>query len=342
MTAFLALAALLTPCPTPAPVAQGGLVCDPGPGVYFAECNGSITTVQLDATGSSGNGALTFLWSNECANSSFDDPTSPTPILSIDMTGKCIAECGAIQLTVTDSTGSSTCTTAVFVQDTMPPTITCPADLTVQAGDPTDPGSTGTATGSDACNSNPMISFSDVITPDNDPNTPLVQTITRTWTIDDGCFQTSCDQIIRVEEEEPPPGEPDLDIKPGSCPNPINVRSGGVVPVALVGSMGFDVLNVDTSTLILSRTDGVGGTVAPIRIRISDVATPFQGDGCECHTLTSDGIADISLKFKKRDVVQNLLLANEPNGTFIQLQLSGFLFDGTAFSATDCIRINNH
>ena len=54
-----------------------------------------------------------------------------------------------------------------------------------------------------------------------------------------------------------------LDIKPGSCPNPFNRHGNGVLPVALVGTVEFDVAQVDLSTLRLSRADGVGGSVAP-------------------------------------------------------------------------------
>lgn len=41
----------------------------------------------------------------------------------------------------------------------------------------------------------------------------------------------------------------EIDIKPGSDPNSINLCSGGAVPVAILGSDTFDVLNVDTETL---------------------------------------------------------------------------------------------
>ncbi len=336
----LALSAIVPLFPA-TPAAAGGPVCDPGPRVYVVECNGPITMVQLDATGSTGTGTLSYSWVEECPNAMFDDPTSPTPILSIDLQGQCSNECGGIRLTVTDSTGSSTCNTAVFVQDTTPPDITCPADVTVLEGAPTDPAATGMASASDTCNSTPTVTFSDVVTPDNDPSTPLVETITRTWTADDGCYTATCDQVIYVEAEEPPMEDPYLDIKPGSCPNPINVNSGGVLPVALVGSVGFDVRDVDPSTLVLRRSDGVGGSAVPVRIRLEDVATPFDGEGCDCHTLTGDGITDLSLKFSKQQVVQMLALDGEPHFSYVELELAGQLQDGTDFAARDCVRVIN-
>ena len=50
-----------------------------------------------------------------------------------------------------------------------------------------------------------------------------------------------------------------LDIKPGACPNPLNVRSRGVVPMAVLGSESFDVTEIDVDSLALTRTDGAGG-----------------------------------------------------------------------------------
>ncbi len=89
----------------------------------------------------------------------------------------------------------------------------------------------------------------------------------------------------------------DLDIKPGSCPNPFNVKlfefaedskpnKGGVLPVAVLGSETFDVTNVDLSSL---RLEGVmplskGGP------NIVDVAGPVvDGGECACTTAGPDG-----------------------------------------------------
>jgi glucose/arabinose dehydrogenase len=43
--------------------------------------------------------------------------------------------------------------------------------------------------------------------------------------------------------------EVEIDIKPGSDPNPVNPNSRGVIPVAILGSDAFDVTDVDVSTL---------------------------------------------------------------------------------------------
>ncbi|MCH8153074.1 MAG: hypothetical protein IH830_11980 [Planctomycetes bacterium] len=136
-----------------------------------------------------------------------------------------------------------------------------------------------------------------------------------------------------------------LDIKPGSCPNSFNRNSHGVLPVALVGTESFDVMEVDLSTVELSRADGVGGSVAPNEgppgphSEFEDVATPFEGELCNCHDLEGDGATDLSMKFRTDDVVAALLLNDLPAGDLVELVVSGTLLDGTPFSASDCIRL---
>ncbi len=139
-----------------------------------------------------------------------------------------------------------------------------------------------------------------------------------------------------------------LDIEPGSCPNPLNTnphsRHGNdVVPAALVGTHGFAVARVDVRTLRLSRADGVGGIVVPAvespvtNTAVGDVAAPYQGELCGCHELEDDGILDLSMTFKRQDLIQELELHRVPSGGAIELVLKGALADGTTFLASDCI-----
>jgi hypothetical protein len=44
-------------------------------------------------------------------------------------------------------------------------------------------------------------------------------------------------------------GEVKIDIEPGSDGNPINPKSRGVIPVAILGSDTFEVADVDVTTL---------------------------------------------------------------------------------------------
>jgi hypothetical protein len=136
-----------------------------------------------------------------------------------------------------------------------------------------------------------------------------------------------------------------LDIKPGSCPNSFNRKSNGVLPVALVGTDVFDVMNVDLGSVLLVRADGIGGAVAPHEgppgphSVYADVATPFAGEMCECIEAEGDGIMDLSMKFKSQDVVDALELDGELPGDLLELVVIGVLLDGTPFEAGDCIRL---
>jgi len=171
-------------------------------GPYQAECQYPSTTIPLDGTGSSDPNAgdvLTYSWSTDCSGGSFDDPTSPTPTLSVDY--GCFS-CN-VSLTVTDLAGASDSSSAtVTVEDTLDPTITCPADVTIECDQPTDPSNTGTATAMDQCDPSPDVTFSDVVTPDA---CPQEFTITRTWTATDACGETSsCVQTVEVVDTTPP------------------------------------------------------------------------------------------------------------------------------------------
>lgn len=136
-----------------------------------------------------------------------------------------------------------------------------------------------------------------------------------------------------------------LDIKPGSCPNSFNRNSNGILPVALVGDPAFDVGQVDLTTVQLERADDIGGSVQPNEgppgphSVVEDVATPFNGELCDCHELTGDGIDDLSMKFKSQEVVAALELNDLPPGALVELCVSGELLDGTEFEACDCVRL---
>ncbi len=155
-----------------------------------------------------------------------------------------------------------------------------------------------------------------------------------------------------------------LDIKPAGCPNPLNPTSHGVLPVALVGTDSLSVTDVDFSTLLMVRADGVGGSVAPIGDddgddntamsmlltpgaeqvsaggpELEDVATPFTGELCDCHDLGPDGILDLKMKFKTDELVEALELDDVPNGSLVELTITGGMTTGASFEASDCVWI---
>ncbi len=121
-----------------------------------------------------------------------------------------------------------------------------------------------------------------------------------------------------------------VDIKPGSCPNPLNVRSKGVLPVGVLGTAEFDVTAIDLASIRLAG-------VAPIRSGFEDVATPADGDECECTTAGPDGYIDLSLKFNIEDIVS--AIGEVADGEVLELTLTGELLDGTAIEGSDCIVI---
>lgn len=131
-----------------------------------------------------------------------------------------------------------------------------------------------------------------------------------------------------------------IDIKPGSCPNPLNLKSKGVLPVAVLGTKELDVKTIDPDTIGLFR-EGVAERVHPIRYNYEDVATPFEGELCDCHDLNGDGYIDLTLKFSVPESVEILLL-KETNRTTIPLSLKANLIEsegGKLIEGIDCIRV---
>lgn len=126
------------------------------------------------------------------------------------------------------------------------------------------------------------------------------------------------------------------DIRPGCCPNHLDLRGWGDMPVAVLGAVDFEVTDIDITTVRLSR-EGNGKKVAPIRWRYKDVSTPFEGERCECHTLGPDCYEDLALKFRNREVVE--ALGEVEVGEEVVVTIRGKLLNGTAFEAIDCVKV---
>ncbi len=147
-------------------------------------------------------------------------------------------------------------------------------------------------------------------------------------------------QLVEFGEEEL---ELSLDIRPGSCPNPLNRVSLGVLPVAITGTEDFDVTTIDLATLEISRADGLGGSLAPHEgppgphTVLHDVATPFEGELCDCHELEGDGFMDVLMFFRTTELVMALELDQLARWEDVELVVSGDLLDGTPFIASDCV-----
>lgn len=124
-----------------------------------------------------------------------------------------------------------------------------------------------------------------------------------------------------------------FDIKPGSCPNPVNLRSNGVLPVAVLGTEDLDVSTIDPSSLSLQG-------VYPLRWSYEDVATPYDGDldGCiSCSEDGPDGYTDLTLKFATQEIKN--VLGDVVRGDHVVLELTGALMDGVPLAGEDMLVI---
>jgi hypothetical protein len=155
--------------------------------------------------------------------------------------------------------------------------------------------------------------------------------------VNDGELDSEPDTVV-ITAKESGVIEVDIDIKPGSCPNPLNPKSKGVLPVAVLGTQEFDVTTIDPQTILLGR-EGIEEGIAPIRYSYEDVSTPFEGELCGCHDLNGDGYLDLTMKFETQELVEQLEL-NEVAGETISLTLSGNLKEeegGNPVAGDDCV-----
>ncbi|MEG4235765.1 HYR domain-containing protein [Microcoleus sp. Pol11C3] len=162
------------------------------------ECDGSGNTAALAAWLASNGGATA---SDVCSNVTWSNNFSA---LSDDCgnTGS-----ATVVFTATDNCGNATSTTATFtIVDKTAPVISCPADVTLNCQDNSNPSATGSATATDVC-SGVTITYSDVSTQNGNANNAghYNYTITRTWTATDACNNSSsCVQVITVQDVTAP------------------------------------------------------------------------------------------------------------------------------------------
>jgi hypothetical protein len=118
--------------------------------------------------------------------------------------------------------------------------------------------------------------------------------------------------ILVVYLEDPVTSEEqvEIDIKPGSYPNSINLKSKGVVPVAVLTTEDFDAATIDPATVEFAGA-------LPLRWTMCDV--------------DNDGDLDIVFHFKTQE------LALDENST--EATLTGKTTGGDDISGTDDVRI---
>jgi hypothetical protein len=124
-----------------------------------------------------------------------------------------------------------------------------------------------------------------------------------------------------------------VDIKPGSCPNPLNAASRGVLPVAILGTEEFNVSAIDPTSVQLQ---GVGA----VRSSFEDVSAPAGGgEECPCGEEGPDGHMDLTLKFKVQQLVQALAITVDDlvKDDVLMLNVTGVLTDETGIEGADCV-----
>jgi len=128
----------------------------------------------------------------------------------------------------TDACGNTaTCSQIISVNDQTPPTITCPAPITVTCASLVPVPNITSVVTSDNCGGSPTITFvSDVTTNQTCVNR---YTITRTYRATDICMNSAtCTQTITVNDQTPPTL---------TCPGPITVSCSNLVPVPNPGAI---------------------------------------------------------------------------------------------------------
>ncbi len=149
--------------------------------------------------------------------------------------------------TYTDCAGNSDTWTFVYtIKDTTPPVLTLPANQTAECSDNLTPIAFGTATATDNCDANPIITFVDVRT---DGACPGTFTITRTWTATDVCGnEASANQVISTSDTTAP------EFEQTTLPGNITVECNGVPDAEILTATD----NCGTADVTVEdvRTDG--------------------------------------------------------------------------------------
>ncbi len=209
-----------------------------------------------------------------------------------------------VTLTVTDtSENQASASATVTVADNLPPTLTVPADITIECGQSTDPANTGQATAIDNCDSAPEVTYSDTA------SGSCPEVITRTWTATDasGNSTTGVQQIM-VEDTTPPSV---------TVPNGITVDThdptGALVAFTVTATDACDpnptvtctpasgsMFSLGTTTVTCSATDTCGNTSSPVQFTVT-VNYVNHAPNAQADTVTTDEDTSVTIPVLAND-----------------------------------------
>lgn len=149
-----------------------------------------------------------------------------------------------------------------------------------------------------------------------------------------------------------------IDIKGGSCPNPLNPKSKGSIPVAILASAYYDLADIDLTTLTLNGVPVLGDGILedstepgdydptvcddcfdaddPANFNC-DLIDTTPGDGIPDGILDSycgDGIPERVVKFDTQ-LVAATLVGPLDKGECVEMVLEGLMLDGTPIMGID-------
>src|SRR5688572_4404669 len=295
--------------------------------VTASDACGTVTITHVDdqatSSGCSQTIRRTYMATDACGNTAtcaqvitaITDVTPPTITCPADITVQCGQSvpaaditsvtasdaCGTVTIThvddqatssgcsqtirrtymATDACGNTaTCTQVITaITDVTPPTITCPADITVQCGQRVPAADITSVTASDACGTVTITHVDDQAT-----SSGCSQTIRRTYMATDACGNTAtCAQVITAITDVTPPTI--------TCPADITVQCGQSVPAADITSVtASDACGTVTITHVDDQATSSGCSQT---IRRTYMATDACGNTATC-TQVITAITDVT------------------------------------------------
>ena len=250
-------------------------------------CQLIVPNLIAGLTGSDNCGTVTFMQS-PVAGASFSSSHNQTQ---------------NVVITASDGNGNTqSCTVILTAKDITLPVITCPSAKTISCDASILPANTGSATTSDNCGGNPVITYSDISGQDPNPSHAAYYnyTITRTWKAKDAAGNTNtCNQTITVQDVT----DPDITCPPdklnipfdfgqlyatialGSATATDNCASNANITIAGLRSDNVAITNqqypLGQATVAWTATDpsdNSDGCIQTITVRKRNTAVTYTGD----------------------------------------------------------------